>query len=186
MITAPCPKCGERNPADAMQCVRCAASLTGTSPTEGSGSDLSGAVPAGPGLYPLERLPVSTYSPSGDAAAGYPVLRRMRFVCSLLGLVFLLAGWLTAVAVFLRFGPPDLLPRLQICGVSVLVGVLLYLALNVAAETIILLLDVETSTRRSARLLEDLVRRGTGAQPAPASASPKRPATRPHTRDGGA
>jgi len=72
----------------------------------------------------------------------------------------LLVGSLVAVVVFLRFGPPALLPRLGISGAAVLIGGLLYLAFNVAAERSIVALDVEANTRRTARLLEDLARRG--------------------------
>jgi hypothetical protein len=163
VITAPCPRCGERNAADAIQCTRCATPLHGGSAAAAAGGASTGGVAgdsaggaAGAAAGAGGR---SVWSASGDAVANYPQLRRLAGVCGLAGFTAGVCGSLAAVAIFLRLGPPALLPRLGLSAAALLIGGVLYLVLKVTAERIVIVLDIEKNTRRSARLLEDLLRR---------------------------
>ncbi len=132
---------------------------TGVSP-ESAGSLSAGAPSASPSREPVL---ASTYSPSTYAAAAYPGLRGLAAFCSSLGLLTLVLTVLAAVAALLLPNVPAGFPRVAAAIACVLAGIFGYVVLRLMAETVWVLLDIESNSRRTARLLEDLARRRTDA-----------------------
>jgi len=138
-----CPKCGEENPGNSRSCFKCGASLRG-------GTSSGTTRPR-----PTSTHTRSSYAPSTYSASSYAALRGIASLCTGLGwVIVVLAGLSTVVGVLRLFSRNGFLLGLAIVVLSVVIGGFSFIILQVIAESISVMLDIESNTRRTTSILE--------------------------------
>jgi hypothetical protein len=162
MNTKTCPNCGDDNYGNVRYCKKCGTRLAqeGESAPESrriehqAKAATASLAAINPPAGPLTAVkPPPAYSPSPHAANDYATLRGIAGLCRGLSWIAVALAALQTLGGLLTMAESFFL-GLSIVITAVVGGTLLYIFLQVLAESISVLLDIEANTRRAANLLE--------------------------------